>query len=78
MTTEAFDLKVLVARLQAKGLPMAEDVVEQVAIELFGWAEESLAVHPNMYVKMVAVPAVQILKPLIFEAVDKIDGVVGQ
>lgn len=72
-----FDASVLVEKLKAQGLPVAEEAVEAVAKAVFEWAEESLAIHPNALVKAIGVPAIQILKPVVFEQVDKIDGLPG-
>lgn len=72
-----FDLADLGAKLQAKGLPAVEGLAELVAGEVFAWAEESCAIHPNVFVKAVGVPAVAMLKPLAMSAIDQIDGVEG-
>lgn len=71
-----FDAKNLVERLKAKGLVVAEDLVETLATEVFGWTEDSLIIHPNPYVKF-ALPVVQAVKPLAFAQIDKIDGKEG-
>ena len=72
-----FDFKNLEDRLKAKGLVAIEGLAEIVAEETFAWAEESLAIHPNLLVKSIGTPAVQILKPLAMGAIDKIDGQPG-
>ncbi len=71
-----FDTKNLVERVKAKGLDLAEDMVEMLATEVFSWTEESLAIHPNTYVKF-AIPVVQTVKPMIMEKIDNIDGKKG-
>lgn len=71
-----FDSKDLVERLKAQGLPAAEAVVEKVAEAVFGWTEESIAIHPNPYVKF-ALPVVAQVKVLALKEIDKIDGVEG-
>lgn len=73
---KAFDPKDLVARLKAKGLDAAEDVVKIVAGETMDWAVESLVMHENQYVKFFA-PVLGGLKPVVMAELDKIDGKVG-
>lgn len=77
MEAKVFDFKVLGEKLAAKGLPMAEDVLEVVAKEVFAWTEESLAAHPNVYVKALGTPVIGMIKPLAFDLIDKTDGKVG-
>ena len=74
---KAFDTKVLVERLKAKGLDVAEEMVEIIVGETLDWAGESCAMHPNLMVKAMGVPAVAMLKPIALGLVDKIDGHVG-
>lgn len=69
-----FDLKNLEERLKAKGLTAVEGLAEIIAGETFDWASESCAMHPNILVKTIGVPAVAMLRPLALEAVHKIDG----
>jgi len=73
---KSFDLKNLTERLKAKGLDIAEDAAMLLINETFAWTEESLAMHPNPYVKF-ALPVVQTIKPLIVAEADKIDGKIG-
>lgn len=75
--TQPFDMKDLEQRLKDKGLTAVEGLAEIVAGEVFGWAEESCAIHPNALVKAIGVPAVAMLKPLAMSAIDKIDGKEG-
>lgn len=72
-----FDLKDLEMRLKAKGLDAVEGLAEIVATEVMDWSAESCAIHPNLMVKGIGVPAVAILKPLALGLVDKIDGQEG-
>ena len=74
---KAFDTKVLIERLKAKGLDVAEDLAEVLVTETMDWASESCAMHENVLVKAIGVPAVAMLKPLALGQVDKIDGKVG-
>lgn len=73
--TESFDLKDLSARLEAKGLPAVEGVAKLAVTEILDWASESCAIHDNPLVKAIGVMAVETVRPLILEQVDKIDGV---
>jgi hypothetical protein len=72
-----FDFKALAEKLKSEGLPMAEAAAEKLAAAVFAWTEESLAIHPNVLVKGIGLPAVAILKPLALGAIDKIDGQPG-
>jgi hypothetical protein len=72
-----FDLEDLQERLKAKGLASVEGLAEIVAVEVFGWLEESCLLHDNVLVKTLGVPAVQILKPMAMGAINKIDGEEG-
>lgn len=72
-----FDVKDLEARLKSKGLTAVEGLAEIVVAEVFGWTRESLAIHPNLMVKAIGVPAVDILEPIAKGFVDKIDGQEG-
>jgi len=71
---EPFDFKALTDKLVAQGLPVVEDLAEKAATAVFEWTEESILAHPNALVKAIGIPAVQILKPLAFKAIDQIDG----
>jgi hypothetical protein len=73
----AFDTAVLLEKLKAQGIPMAEDLVEKLALVVLEWTEESVMVHPNPYVKFVA-PVLATIKPMIMAEIDKIDGTIGQ
>lgn len=71
---KAFDTKELVAKLAAQGLPLAEEAAELVLKTVFTWAKESAAIHPNAIVKAAVPLAIQVIEPLAFKEVDKIDG----
>ena len=72
---EAFDIKDLQERLKAKGLPVAEDVLQEATKEIFAWAGESCALKGGLFV--VAVPLLPILAAELVKLEDKIDGQVG-
>lgn len=74
---KAFDVKVLGERLKAQGLPMAEEAIEKLLAETFGWVKESCALHDNIYLKAVGPLVVDAVAPLIAAQVDKIDGQPG-
>lgn len=74
---KAFDLKDLEQRLKDKGLNAVEGLAEIVAGSVFDWAKESCQIHPNLLVKSIGSSAVDILRPLAMEQIDKIDGQPG-
>lgn len=74
---KAFDVKVLVQKLAAQGLPLAEEAAELLVATVFEWTEESAAAHPNAIVKAAVPLAIQVVKPIVKEALNKIDGQVG-
>ena len=74
---KAFEIKALVAQLEAKGLVVAEDLAKVLVGEVFEWTEKSLAIHESAMVKMLGLPLVQAVKPLVMEQVDRLDGQVG-
>lgn len=71
-----YDLKVLGAKLKAKGLDVAEESLKVVVSETLDWVSESAPVSPNKVDDVVAM-AIPFVKPKIMEAIDKIDGEVG-
>jgi hypothetical protein len=73
---KAFDLKALVARLQASGLPVAEDAAELLYKELSKWLSDSAQLHDNALVKAVLPPLLAVVDPLVLSQIDKIDKVV--
>lgn len=72
-----FDVKDLVAKLKAKGLPVAEDVAQAAVGEFFAWAEESVKLTKNVFDDMF-LPQLAAAKAAANATLDKIDGVVGQ
>lgn len=74
--TKPFDLKDLVARLKAKGLAAAEQVLKIVAGETIDWVSQSCVMSENSLLKF-AGPIVGGLKPIVIGEIDKIDGVKG-
>lgn len=71
-----FDVQDLLARLKAKGLDAAEEVLKVVAGETLDWASESCAMHENVFVKFGA-PVIAGAKPALMKEIDKIDGQAG-
>lgn len=71
---KAFDVKALVEKLKAQGLPLAEEAAELVVKSVFEWCEESAIIHPNAIVKAAVPLAIQVVKPLIATELNKIDG----
>lgn len=70
---KAFDVKVLVDRLKAKGLPVIEDEIQLVTKEVFAWAGESCILKGGLY----ALGGT--LLPILAKEVDKIeDAIDGQ
>jgi hypothetical protein len=74
---KAFDLKGLVKELQEKGLPVAEQMAEQVADAVFTWCLKSAELHTNAIVKAAVPLAVQTIKPIVAHELNKIDGQEG-
>jgi hypothetical protein len=74
---QAFDKKVLAQKITGIIAPNAEAVVEAVMNEVWIWLEESAALHPNPVIKAGVPLAIQTLKPLVNQAVNKIDGQPG-
>lgn len=71
-----FDLNDLVARLKARGLTAAEQVLKIVAGETIDWVSESCLASSNALVKF-AGPVVAGLKPIAIGEIDKLDGIAG-
>lgn len=74
---KAFDFKALGEELKAQGLPIAEDAAKKLVETVVKWVNDSAAMHENVLVKTIVPVAVQALKPILDEQVDKIDGQVG-
>lgn len=73
---KAYDLKVLVEKLKAKGLDVAEETAKVIVSETLDWVQESAPKSPTNIDDIVAM-AIPFVKPKILEAIDKIDGQVG-
>jgi len=73
---KAYDPKLLVEKLKAVGLDVAEDAAVRVVEAVFDWATESAKLSENKIDDVIAA-LLPTLKPAIFEAIDKIDGEVG-
>ena len=73
---KAYDLKLLLEKLKAQGLDLAEDAAEKVVIGTFDWLEESADLSPNVYDDIAKIVYPQIKKSAL-GLVDKIDGHVG-
>lgn len=74
---KAYDVKVLVERLKADGLDLAEDAATKVFENVLAWVQESAALSPNPYDDLIAVVVPQVRK-LVLEQIDKIDGEVDR
>jgi len=72
---KAFDLKVLKDRLEAIGLPVAEDLLQKATKEIVIWAGESCTIKGGLF--SVAVPLLPILAEQLDKLEDKIDGQIG-
>jgi hypothetical protein len=73
---KAYDVKVLVEKLKAKGLDLAEETVKIIVGETIDWAVESAQVSSMPYDDVIALVAPQIKKKAL-ELADKIDGQEG-
>lgn len=73
---KAYDVKVLVEKLKAKGLDMAEDVAKVALVEVLDWISESAKVSNNNYDDLF-IAVMPMLKAEMLKQIDKIDGQVG-
>jgi len=73
---KAYDLKVLTAKLKARGLDFAEEAATIIVEETCDWITESAPISKTPYDDMLAI-VIPPAKKMILEAVDKIDGEVG-
>lgn len=73
---KAYDIKVLLAKLKARGLDMAEEGAIIFIEESFDWLDESFTVSPTKYDDMLK-PFIPIIKSKALSSADKIDGKVG-
>jgi len=72
---KAFDKKDLVAKLEAKGLPVVEGLAKVVVESVLDWCVESVVMSESKYDDF-AMPVIVALKPFIMKELDKIDGVI--
>lgn len=73
---KAYDVKVLVEQLKAKGLDIAEDVAAVALVEILDWVVESAKVSNNNYDDLF-IAIMPLLKAEMLKQIDKIDGEVG-
>ena len=70
---KAFDKKDLVEKLEAKGLPVVEDLAKMVVESVLDWVSESVVISESKYDDF-ALPVILALKPFVMKELDKIDG----
>lgn len=79
--TKAYDLKDLGEKLKAKGLPIAEDMLEKIAGEVYlavkTWAKESAPLSETKVDDFVS-PFYDQLDAIVLPLIDKIDGKQGE
>lgn len=71
-----YDFKVLMERLKAKGLDIAEDAVVMIWNETSAWVKESAQVSVSKMDDL-AIPVIEIVDGFAKVQIDKIDGKVG-
>jgi hypothetical protein len=74
--TKAWDWQDLVSRLKANGLVMVEKEAKDATAAILDWTSESLAMGDSA-IEKIAAPAVAIVKPMILNLEDGIDGIKG-
>jgi hypothetical protein len=78
---KAYDLKDLGEKLKAKGLPIAEDMLEKIAGEVYlavkAWAKESAPLSETKVDDFVS-PFYDQLDAIVLPLIDKIDGKQGE
>lgn len=72
----AYDVQKLVERLKPHGLEVAEEAAAKVITEVLDWAGEEALKSENKIDDIIASLA-PIIKPVLLEQVDKIDGEKG-
>lgn len=70
-----FDLADLAKRLEAKGLPAAENVIQDATKEVLAWVSDSCALKGGIFA--VGVPLIPLISDQIVKLEDKIDGQAG-
>jgi hypothetical protein len=73
---EAYDIKSLIAKLEARGLDLAEEGAKIVLDEVLIWVAESADESDTPYDNLVAT-IFPLLKDEVLKQIDKIDGEVG-
>lgn len=73
---EAYDVKSLVAKLQARGLDLAEEGAKIVLDEVLAWVAESADKSETPYDNLIAT-IFPLLKDEVLKQIDKIDGEEG-
>lgn len=71
--TEAYDLKVLQARLTTKGLEVGEEALRTLIKEIFKFLRESAPLSATPYDDMASIVYPQV-ESMLLKAADKIDG----
>ena len=74
---KAYDVKVLMEKLKARGLDLAEEAAGMVVEEVADWVVESAAISKTPFDDVAAV-VMPTLKKEAMKAIDKIDGEVDQ
>ena len=74
---KAFDLKDLVGKLTAQGLPLAEEAAKLVVSSVLDWVQESVVISENKYDDF-AIPVISAVKPFVMAQLDKIDGAIAE
>lgn len=72
----AYEIDVLVERLKGRGLDFAEDAAKIVLDEVFLFIEEEAKKSENTYDDLL-LAILPLVKPLILEKIDEIDGKEG-
>ena len=67
------EFKALVEILKGHGLELAEDAAEKVVKSTLEWLEAEVVKSENKYDDLL-LAVLPVLKPMIFAAIDKIDG----
>lgn len=74
--TKPFDFADLVVRLKANGLVLVEKEAKDATGVILDWTADSLALESSAIAKLAA-PAIAIVKPMILNLEDGIDGIKG-
>lgn len=74
--TKAYDIAELASILKSNGLVLAEDAAEIVAKSTFEWLDQSADLSENKLDDLLKA-VLPLVKPMVFKAIDKIDGAEG-